>query len=536
MEVYVEGVSVNGHLENGTPASYALRTAGGDVLATREDAYESSHRDLTGRLLHFGKKTSMQDVLMDLLKSKSADKSQGQPSSKAIVATLVIKALQASGSSRQWKILKRKPSGVSTGEHTAKPKAILASGSSMGEQTVKPKTLLKRPTQSSVPADIDAQDDSEKLAEQIDEKTISEYDSLLSGLSSLCEEAFLDNEARMMEIVDQENERLDTVFRFRQEQLLRLLSNCINEYLPEAINTAMAREFDEISIDFENAVEKSLKAASKNAVSEAIPKAVSAVVENSKGELSQVTADNLGKLLTKSEVRQAFTKAFEELLLPSFEESTRTFLASFARAISSEVETKITKTLRQGVADLEKETLNLKSSLEEVASILQASSTGAEKGVAPTDRSSSGLTAKLKEFIQAEKFIDALKLSASSGDKTIALEAVSMILDSSSEPERASDGLSPSEMVYIMEAISTGTSNLPARLKWLSDLSVIFVEAAQEASEQNAEFTYPCDLLENVVKNTMGVSVDGLDRDAGKAKKLVVHLLNSQVRMNKASQ
>mmetsp|Transcript_2074 Transcript_2074/g.6187 ORF Transcript_2074/g.6187 Transcript_2074/m.6187 type:complete len:422 (+) Transcript_2074:265-1530(+) len=420
-------------------------------------------------------------------------------------------------SARQWKILKRKPAGMSA-----------------GEQAVEPKTLLRRPMQSSA-ADLDSQDDSEKSPEQIDEKVLIEYGSLLSSLSSLCEEAFMENENRVMEIIDHEKERLDSVFRTRQELLLRLLSNCINEYLPEAINTAMSSEFEEIFVDFEDAADKALKSASERAVSDAIPKAINASLENSKDELSKGTADALKNALSGTVVRQAFVGAFEELLLPSFEESTRTFLASFAKAITNEVEGKITKTLREGVADIEKETQALKSNLQEVTTTMQASSRGASTDSTPAGDKGPDVRAKVADLFQSDKFTEALKVSLSHGDKALISEVVMTIIEKSSDPERTSDGLSPSEMVYVMEALSICTSSATSRLKWLSDLSVLFVEAAQEASEENSEFSYPSDVLEEVVKNTMKISVDALPKDIGKAKKLVVHLLNSQVRMNKAS-
>mmetsp|Transcript_35803 Transcript_35803/g.143085 ORF Transcript_35803/g.143085 Transcript_35803/m.143085 type:complete len:203 (-) Transcript_35803:1143-1751(-) len=154
----------------------------------------------------------------------------------------------------------------------------------------------------------------------------AEYQELLSSMSSLAAEAGAEMESQMYALVEAEQSRLDESYSEMQKNLLRSMSSTINEYLPEVIKAKIAEEIAKVAEDVSATLNKSIRESTESSFQTAIE----AAVASTKEEVSGATAEALQKVATSAKVREAFGAAFIKVLLPSFEDSTRSFLSSFS--------------------------------------------------------------------------------------------------------------------------------------------------------------------------------------------------------------
>mmetsp|Transcript_35802 Transcript_35802/g.143083 ORF Transcript_35802/g.143083 Transcript_35802/m.143083 type:complete len:391 (-) Transcript_35802:490-1662(-) len=357
----------------------------------------------------------------------------------------------------------------------------------------------------------------------------AEYQELLSSMSSLAAEAGAEMESQMYALVEAEQSRLDESYSEMQKNLLRSMSSTINEYLPEVIKAKIAEEIAKVAEDVSATLNKSIRESTESSFQTAIE----AAVASTKEEVSGATAEALQKVATSAKVREAFGAAFIKVLLPSFEDSTRSFLSSFSVAIGNEVEQKITIPLRQGSEGLSDNLADLKKAQNAATEALAANAASGEADqTSETDTSSR--RSEVKQMLAAGDYGGALKLACELKDEDILRKTVEATLADDVEPGQSSSKLNYHDAVLVLNALAkSDTSQMPRRLRWLSDLSVLFAdEVGIEEEEGNETPISRGELtsLKETVQIVHSISAKDLSSEDTRARKLTIHLLNSHLR------
>eukprot|EP00189_Rhodosorus_marinus_P008416 CAMPEP_0184753924 /NCGR_PEP_ID=MMETSP0315-20130426/44355_1 /TAXON_ID=101924 /ORGANISM="Rhodosorus marinus, Strain UTEX LB 2760" /LENGTH=418 /DNA_ID=CAMNT_0027233321 /DNA_START=361 /DNA_END=1617 /DNA_ORIENTATION=- len=356
-----------------------------------------------------------------------------------------------------------------------------------------------------------------------------EYQELLCSMSSLAAEAGAEMESQIYALVEAEQTRLDEAYGEMQKNLLRSISSTINEYLPEVIKAKIAEEIAKVAEDVSATLKKSIQESTQSSFQTAIE----AAVASTKEEASSATAEALRKVATSAKVREAFGSAFIKVLLPSFEDSTRSFLSSFSVAIGDEVEQKITIPLRQGSEGLSSDLADLKKAQKPASDALAAHAASREAGKAAKADASSRLP-EVKRMLAAGDYGGALKLASGLKDADILNTTVEATLAEDIEPGQSTSKLNYHDAVLVLTTLAKNhTSQMPLRLRWLSDLSVLFADEVDIEEEEGKETPISREeltSLKETVQIVHSIRAKDLSSEETRAKKLTIHLLNSHLR------
>lgn len=131
---------------------------------------------------------------------------------------------------------------------------------------------------------------------------LPEYDILLSTLESLVAEVSVENERRIIDMMNAERDRLDEVYRTRQETLLRLLAHGLNEQLPNAIQNSLKSEIQKYIDHVQSIAQSTVEEVTHRTLQTALPQAVETAAQASTVDIEMATKKVLKDMLSSAEV------------------------------------------------------------------------------------------------------------------------------------------------------------------------------------------------------------------------------------------
>lgn len=244
-----------------------------------------------------------------------------------------------------------------------------------------------------------------------------------------------------------ERNRLESLYRARQDALLRAISSVLNDTLERAVSTAAKRETDALVSSFAKLV------AGQTAAS----------LESGASNMKQLDEEAVAAM------KKSFADAFEKSVLPEFEKSVATMLAGISGAVDLQVEEKLVLPSGGVVTALE--------------------------GAADAMRDAKGAAANMDlKFDDEAADIAVVQAALDEGDvrtallscigKSVAVQAkaISGVLDTNVGPEKAFEGGVPmrANLVTLAALLSMDLGDrTEARLSWLYEIVTLMDDSEE---------------------------------------------------------
>lgn len=244
-----------------------------------------------------------------------------------------------------------------------------------------------------------------------------------------------------------ERNRLETLYRARQDALLRAISAVLNDTLERAVSTAAKRETDALVSSFAKLVAGQTAAG----------------FESRGRNIKQMDEESIAAM------RTSFASAFEKSVLPEFEKAVASMLAGISGAVDSQVEEKLV----------------VPSSCVVTALEVAADAMREAKGVASTvdfkvDDDAADLAAVQAALDKGD--VKAALMCCEGTSVKVQAKAVSGVLDTDVSPEKAFEGTVPqrASLVGLGALLSMDLADrTEARLSWLYEIVTLMDDSEE---------------------------------------------------------
>jgi hypothetical protein len=335
-----------------------------------------------------------------------------------------------------------------------------------------------------------------------------------------------------------ERARLDAAYRAREEALLRVVADIIQNSLRDVVAKAAAREADALATAVRNI-------ASRSAISKKSEQSAGGKQGGRKSK--QATAEEKA-----AACRAAFKAAFEKELLGSIEESMQRMMKNLSKAVDSELDTALAVPIAQSSTKIRTAADSVREQASELALIASSSENvfadsstllkgdGLERGT-PRQTADDKIRADLDTMFEEGRIRDAIVLAMHCTPEVQA-EAMSGILESTSvTPEEviltADDSgegaISPDILIQFMAALARDINDSTSeRLTWIYEAALAVQDAVLRGSGPDSSKSDAHILLLSATTNSLKQVTAGgnvSDSDA-KLAKLLVKAVDSSIR------
>lgn len=244
-----------------------------------------------------------------------------------------------------------------------------------------------------------------------------------------------------------ERNRLEALYRARQDALLRAISAVLNDSLERAVSTAAKRETDALVSSFAKLVAGQTAAG----------------LESRSANARQLDEESI------TAMRTSFASAFEKSVLPEFERAVAAMLAGISGAVDSQVEEKLVIPSSCVV-----------TALEAAADAMREAKSAAATVDLKVDDDAADLVAVQEALDKGD--VKAALMCCEGTSVRVQAKAVSGVLDTDVSPEKAFEGTVPqrSNLVGLAALLSMDLADrTEARLSWLYEIVTLMDDSEE---------------------------------------------------------